>query len=136
MIEIIIETFFVILCKRGKDKINIVNIMASTTFADHLDLGKVGLALEGFGLKKDHFKAFTYRLKYPKVSVFIFKSGKANFSGTRGLADIYWACKKINFAFKKIGIESYDNPSIVIQNVMAVYNIKKEPTIYCNDPRS
>ena len=122
----IIVTFLMILHKRGKDKIDIVNITASTSFADHLDLGKVGLALEGFERKKGYFKAFTYRLKYPKVSVFIFKSGKANCSGARDLADISWACKKISLAFKKIGIESYDNPSIVIQNVMAVYNIKKD----------
>ncbi len=125
-VAIIVGTILMILQKRGKDKINIVNIMASTSFADHLDLGKVGLALEGFERKKGRFKGFTYRLKYPRVSVFIFKSGKANCSGARNLADISWACNRISLAFKKVGIESYDKPAIVIQNVMAVYNIKKE----------
>ena len=125
-VAIIVGTILMILQKRGKDKINIVNIMASTSFADHLDLDKVGLALEGFERKKGRFKGFTYRLKYPRVSVFIFKSGKANCSGARNLADISWACNRISLAFKKVGIESYDKPAIVIQNVMAVYNIKKE----------
>ena len=125
-VVIIVGIILMKLKKPGNDKINIVNIMASTSFADHLDLDKVGLALEGFERKKGRFKGFTYRLKYPRVSVFIFKSSKANCSGARNLADISWAFNRISLAFKKVGIQSDDKPAIVIQNVMAVYNIKKE----------
>jgi transcription initiation factor TFIID TATA-box-binding protein len=100
--------------------------MASTSFADHLDLGKVGLALNGFERRKGRFRAFTYRLEYPKVSVSIFKSGKVNFNGAKDIASITWAYKKISLGFKRVGIEVYDNSPIIISNMVAVYNMKKE----------
>lgn len=126
LVIIIIGAFLFILWNSRKVEIKIVNIMASISLADHLDLGRVAMALEGFGRKKGRFRAFTYRLEYPKVLVSIFKSGKANCNGARDIDAISWACKKIIMGFKRVGIELYDNPSFTINNVVAVYNMKKE----------
>ena len=65
------------------EKITIENIVASTSLAEHLDLSRIALALEGSEYEPEQFPGLIYRLKDPKTAVLIFRSGKVNCTGAK-----------------------------------------------------
>ncbi|MEM4058504.1 MAG: TATA-box-binding protein, partial [Thermoplasmata archaeon] len=67
----------------NESKINIENIVASTTLAEKLDLSKIALALDGSEYEPEQFPGLIYRLTEPKTAVLIFRSGKVNCTGAK-----------------------------------------------------
>ncbi len=109
-----------------RSKVTIENIVASTTLADELDLNKIALALEGAEYEPDQFPGLIYRLKEPKTAVLIFRSGKVNCTGAKDLESVYKTIRTIVEKLKKAGIDVYDEPEIVVQNIVAVYDLGVE----------
>ncbi len=109
-----------------EEKVQIENIVASTALAEKLDLGKIALTLDGAEYEPEQFPGLIYRLKEPKTAVLIFRSGKVNCTGAK---DIESVKKTIDILVKKLkqaGIDVYDNPKIVVQNIVAVYDLGTE----------
>ncbi|SMD30602.1 TATA binding protein of transcription factor TFIID [Picrophilus oshimae DSM 9789] len=106
------------------EKITIENIVASTSLAEHLDLSKIALALEGSEYEPEQFPGLIYRLQEPKTAVLIFRSGKVNCTGAKNLDDVKKTIDIIIDKLKKADIEVYDNPDIIVQNIVAVYDLE------------
>lgn len=107
----------------GDDKITIENIVASTAIADKLDLSRIALALDGSEYEPDQFPGLIYRLSEPKTAVLIFRSGKVNCTGAKDLDAVNLTIKTIVSKLRKAGIDVYDNPEIIVQNIVAVYDL-------------
>ncbi|MBN2603888.1 MAG: TATA-box-binding protein, partial [Candidatus Thermoplasmatota archaeon] len=57
-------------------EIKVKNIVASTTFAEKLDLDVIAQSLEGTEYETEQFPGLVYRIKEPKVAMLLFSSGK------------------------------------------------------------
>jgi transcription initiation factor TFIID TATA-box-binding protein len=109
-----------------REKITIENIVASTSLAEHLDLSKIALALDGSEYEPEQFPGLIYRLHEPKTAVLIFRSGKVNCTGAKNLPNVKLTIDIIIKKLKKAGIDVYENPDIVVQNIVAVYDLEAD----------
>ncbi|MGC8585099.1 MAG: TATA-box-binding protein [Thermoplasmata archaeon] len=105
------------------DKITIENIVASTSIADKLDLSRIALALDGSEYEPDQFPGLIYRLSEPKTAVLIFRSGKVNCTGAKDIESVQKTIQTIVNKLKSADINVYDQPEIVVQNIVAVYDL-------------
>lgn len=109
-----------------EEKIAIENIVASTSLADKLDLSKIALALEGSEYEPEQFPGLIYRLQEPKTAVLIFRSGKVNCTGAKTIDAVNQTISTIVEKLKKAGINVNNNPEIVVQNIVAVYDLNMQ----------
>jgi len=109
-----------------REKITIENIVASTSLAEHLDLSRIALALDGSEYEPEQFPGLIYRLQEPKTAVLIFRSGKVNCTGAKNIEDVKRTIKIIIDKLKAADIEVYDDPQIIVQNIVAVYDLESE----------
>ena len=107
-------------------KIRVENIVASTAIADELDLHEIARLIEDAEYEPEQFPGLVYRISEPKTATLLFKSGKANCTGAKTLAGVEETIKKITQGLKDVGIKVYDKPSIVIQNMVATYDLQAE----------
>ncbi len=109
-----------------EEKVQIENIVASTALAEKLDLGKIALALEGAEYEPEQFPGLIYRLQEPRTAVLIFRSGKVNCTGAKDIESVKKTIQILVDKLKQAGIEVYDEPKIVVQNIVAVYDLGTE----------
>jgi len=107
-------------------KIEVENIVASTAFADKLDLDMIAQELEGAEYEPEQFPGLVYRLKEPKTATLLFRSGKANCTGAKTIEDVKRTVEIIKKKLGDLGIEVYKNPEIVIQNIVAISDLETE----------
>src|SRR4030042_1751048 len=107
-------------------EINVQNIVASTSFADKLDLDVIAQSLEEAEYEPEQFPGLVYRLDNPKTATLLFRSGKANCTGAKTMEDVKTTIKIIAEKLEKIGIKVYKNPEIVIQNMVATSDLGGE----------
>ena len=107
-------------------EIKVQNIVASTTFADKLDLDVIAQSLEEAEYEPEQFPGLVYRLDNPKTATLLFRSGKANCTGAKNVEDVRKTVNIIADKLEKIGIEVYKNPEIVIQNMVATSDLSGE----------
>ncbi|MEL9999174.1 MAG: TATA-box-binding protein [Thermoplasmata archaeon] len=108
------------------DRVTIENIVASTTIADKLDLSRIAIALDGSEYEPDQFPGLIYRLHEPKTAVLIFRSGKVNCTGAKDISAVNLTIDTILQKLRKAGISVYDKPEIIVQNIVAVYDLGVE----------
>ncbi len=97
----------------------VVNIVASASFAKTLDLEAVARALEGARYDRERFPGLVYRLKDPKITILIFRSGKAVCTGATSLAAIDAAARSVAERLAAAGIPVHARPVIEVQNIVA-----------------
>jgi transcription initiation factor TFIID TATA-box-binding protein len=107
-------------------EIKVQNIVASTTFADKLDLDVIAQSLEEAEYEPEQFPGLVYRLDNPKTATLLFRSGKANCTGAKNVEDVRKTVNIIADKLEKIGIDVYKNPEIVIQNMVATSDLAGE----------
>ena len=107
-------------------EITVQNIVASTTFAEKLDLDMIAQVLKETEYEPEQFPGLVYRLSTPKTATLLFRSGAANCTGAKTIADVETTIKIIAEKLKKIGITVYENPEIVIQNMVATSDLGGE----------
>jgi len=107
-------------------EIKVQNIVASTTFADKLDLDVIAQSLEEAEYEPEQFPGLVYRLDNPKTATLLFRSGKANCTGAKNVEDVRKTVNIIADKLEKIGIEVYKKPEIVIQNMVATSDLAGE----------
>jgi len=64
-------------------EIKIQNIIATTSFADKLDLDVIAQSFDEAEYEPEQFPGLVYRLNNPKTSTLLFRSGKANCTGAK-----------------------------------------------------
>jgi transcription initiation factor TFIID TATA-box-binding protein len=87
-----------------KEKITIENIVASTSLAEHLDLSRIALALEGSEYEPEQFPGLVYRVEEPKVVLLLFGSGKVVCTGAKEESEIEQAVIKVKKELQKVGL--------------------------------
>jgi transcription initiation factor TFIID TATA-box-binding protein len=107
-------------------EIKIQNIVASTTFAEKLDLDVIAQSLEEAEYEPEQFPGLVYRLHDPKTATLLFRSGKANCTGAKNVEDIRKTVSIITEKLEGIGVKVYKNPGIVIQNIVATSDLEAE----------
>jgi transcription initiation factor TFIID TATA-box-binding protein len=107
-------------------EIKIQNIVASTTFADKLDLDVIAQSLEEAEYEPEQFPGLVHRLNEPKTATLLFRSGKANCTGAKNIEDVRKTVDIIAEKLEKIGVKVYKNPEIVIQNIVATSDLEGE----------
>jgi len=107
-------------------EIKIQNIVASTTFAEKLDLDVIAQSLEDAEYEPEQFPGLVYRLSDPKTATLLFRSGKANCTGAKNVEDVRKTADIIADKLKKLGIEVYKKPEIIVQNIVATADLGGE----------
>ena len=107
-------------------EVKIENIVASIAFAKKLDLDMIAKSIEGTEYEPEQFPGLVYRLSNPKTATLLFRSGKANCTGAKNIEDVRKTVDIIAGELRKLGVDVYDNLKIIIQNMVAVGNLKGE----------
>ncbi|DAC72940.1 MAG TPA: TATA-box-binding protein [Thermoplasmata archaeon] len=107
-------------------EVKVENIVASTTFAEKLDLDVIAQSLEEAEYEPEQFPGLVYRLDNPKTATLLFRSGKANCTGAKTMQDVQTAIRTIAEKLEKIGVKVFKNPEIVIQNMVATSDLGGE----------
>ncbi len=104
------------------------NIVASTSFADKLDLDVIAQSLEEAEYEPEQFPGLVYRLSNPKTATLLFRSGKANCTGAKNIEDVKKTVDIIADKLRKLGVEVYKDKDlkIVIQNIVAISDLGTE----------
>ena len=102
------------------------NIVASTTLAENLDLDEVATILKDAEYEPKRFPGLIYRLKKPKTALLLFRSGKVNCTGGKSIEDVQTSFKIVADMLDRAGIPVHKNREIVIQNMVAVYDLDCE----------
>jgi transcription initiation factor TFIID TATA-box-binding protein len=116
-----------VLLKNGRNKsmveIRVENIVASTAFADKLDLDVIAQSLEEAEYEPEQFPGLVYRLKDPKTATLLFRSGKANCTGAKNIENVEKTVDIIAEKLRKLGVDVYKDLKIVIQNIVAISDL-------------
>jgi len=107
-------------------EIKVQNIVASTKFAEKLDLDLIAQSLEEAEYEPEQFPGLVYRLNNPKTATLLFGSGAANCTGAKNVEDVRRTIDVIADKLKKLGVEVYKNPKIIVQNIVATADLGGE----------
>jgi transcription initiation factor TFIID TATA-box-binding protein len=109
-------------------EITVENIVASTSFAEKLDLDAIAQSLEEAEYEPEQFPGLVYRLADPKTATLLFRSGKANCTGAKNIENVKKTVDIIADKLRKLGIDVYNNDDlkIVIQNIVAISDLGTE----------
>jgi len=102
------------------------NIVASTSFADKLDLDVIAQSLEEAEYEPEQFPGLVYRLSEPKTATLLFRSGKANCTGAKNVEDVRKTVDIIAEKLRKLNVDVYKDLKIVIQNIVAISDLGTE----------
>lgn len=106
--------------------VKVENIVASTIFAEKLDLDVIAKSLAEAEYEPEQFPGLVYRLKNPKAATLLFRSGKSNCTGAKNIEDVRKTVDIIAEKLKKLGMDVYENPEIVVQNMVATADLGGE----------
>ncbi len=106
-----------------KPEWRIENIVATVILEHNLDLNLIETRIPHVDYNPDTFPGLVYRLKTPKVTALIFKSGKMVVTGAKSVSELVLAVKKILKSLRDAGIEIRGRPQLQIQNIVASANL-------------
>ena len=114
--------------KKKKPEVIVENIVASTSFADKLDLDAIAQALDEAEYEPEQFPGLVYRLDDPKTATLLFRSGKANCTGAKNIENVRKTVDIIADKLRNLGIDVYkkEDLKIVIQNIVAISDLGTE----------
>ena len=107
-------------------EVKVENIVASTIFAEKLDLDVIAKSLEEAEYEPEQFPGLVYRLKNPKTATLLFRSGKSNCTGAKNVEDVRKTIDIIAEKLKKLGMDVHKNLEIVVQNMVATADLGGE----------
>jgi len=106
-----------------KKDIEIVNIVVSSDLKHDVPLEKMAATLSNTEYNPEQFPGLVLRIKEPKTSALIFRSGKIVCTGARTMEDVKASIQKIIKSLEKINVKITIEPQIDIQNMVASGNI-------------
>ena len=107
-------------------KIKVENIVASTVFAEKLDLDFISQSLEEAEYEPEQFPGLIYRLKNPKTATLLFTSGKANCTVGKNIEDVRKTVNIIAEKLRELDMDIRKDQEIVVQNMVATANLGGE----------
>ena len=109
-----------------KSGLKIENMIASTSVEETIDLTHAAALLEGSEYDPEHFAGVIVRLKKPKSTVLVFKSGKLVSTGAKGFEDVEAGINRVVDVLSQNDIISEVIPYIQYQNIVFSANLGKE----------
>ncbi len=107
-------------------KAKVENIVASVTLAEELDLTAISLMLDSAEYEPEQFPGLIYRIKKPKTALLLFRSGKVNCTGAKNVDEVRASLDIVIKLLDDAGMAVIKNPEIVVQNMVAVYDLGAE----------
>ena len=99
--------------------IKIVNVVATTSVGQEINLKAVTLALEGADYDPQVFAGVVYHTKNPKAAALLFRSGKIVCTGTKSIDEAHKAVENVFDSLRNVGIDVKGTPEITVQNIVA-----------------
>ena len=103
--------------------INIVNVVASVTLDQKINLLDILKVFRNVEYNPKRFPGLVFRLKRPKTATLIFSTGKMVCTGSKSEKQAISAVHKVVRELKANGIVILNKPKIVIQNMVASANL-------------
>ena len=107
-------------------EVKVENIVASTIFAEKLDLDVIAQSLEDAEYEPEQFPGLVYRLKNPKTATLLSRSGKSNCTGAKNIEDVRKTVDIIAEKLKKLDVKVHKDLDIVVQNMVATADLGGE----------
>ncbi len=104
--------------------IRVENVVATSTIGAELDLNNIVLALEGAEYNPEKFPGIVYRLKDPKTTTLIFRSGKVVCTGAKSDVEVKKAINVVVANLADAGFEVIKDPEVTVQNMVATADLK------------
>ena len=105
------------------ESLKIENIVASGSIAEYIDLAVISNSIENCELNTKRFPGAVYRIEDPKMASLIFSSGKVVLTGIRNSESLDIGLKLIIGKMKDAGIQCFDEPNVVVTNIVCSYDI-------------
>ena len=106
-----------------KPIIDIVNVVASATIDQKLDLYKIQKKFPGVEYNPDQFPGAVFRINNPKTATLLFSTGKMVCTGSKSSE---LAVKAVNIVVAKLrkgGIKIKKNAVVTVQNIVSSINL-------------
>ena len=107
-----------------KPIIEIVNVVASATIDQKLDLHKIQKKFPNTEYNPEQFPGLVFRLKNPKTATLLFRTGKMVCTGSKSEE---LAVKAVNIVVKKLrkgGIRIKKDAVVIVQNIVSSINLR------------
>ncbi|HYM39216.1 MAG TPA: TATA-box-binding protein [Thermoplasmata archaeon] len=104
-------------------KFQIENVVASTSLGEALDLPAIARALGEAKYEPEHFPGLIYRLRDPKATILLFRTGKVICTGAKSLEQVKRVIDLVAKRIETIGIPVTKNPNIEVQNLVATSDL-------------
>ncbi len=108
-----------VILPQTKAIISIENVVASASVDQTIDLNEIVRLFPDVEYHPEQFPGLVFRLRSPKTATLIFNSGKMVCTGAKSEAQAKKAVRAVVSKLKKGGIEIFNEPVIVIQNIVA-----------------
>ncbi|HDM36348.1 MAG TPA: TATA-box-binding protein [Candidatus Syntrophoarchaeum butanivorans] len=106
--------------------IKIENVVASAVISDSLDLIEISEKFDNAEYQPKKFPGLVFRTKEPKAAALIFRSGKVVCTGAKSIEDVNIVVRRIAEMLREKGIKVWDEPQLVIQNIVASADLGQE----------
>jgi len=106
-----------------KPIIEIVNVVASATIDQRLDLYDIVKKFPAVEYNPDQFPGAVFRLKSPKTSTLLFSTGKMVCTGSKSSVLAVKAVNAVVAKLRKGGIKIKKNAVITVQNIVSSINL-------------
>ena len=106
-----------------KPVIEIVNVVASATIEQKLDLNDIAKKFPAVEYSPEQFPGAVFRLQNPKTAILIFRTGKMVCTGAKS-GEL--AIKAVNTVVKKLRkgkIKIKKDPTVTVQNIVSSINL-------------
>ncbi len=108
---------------QSKPLISIVNVVASATIDQRLDLNEITKKFPDVEWNPDLFPGAVFKLKNPKTATLLFRTGKMVCTGAKSEEIARKAVKKVVQLLRKGKIKIKNEATVTIQNIVASINL-------------
>jgi len=106
-----------------KPVVEIVNVVASATIDQDLDLYKIQDKFPDVEYNPEQFPGACFRLKKPKTATLIFRTGKMVCTGSKSEEMAQKAVKTVVEKLRKEGIKIKKDATVTVQNIVSSINL-------------
>ena len=108
--------------KSDKERLTVVNVVASTRVAEELDLPDIAIQLN-CEYEPEQFPGVVYRVVDPKLAILMFRSGRAVCTGGKNEENIQEGITRMIGDLRAAGIDTWEveDVKIEVQNMVATY---------------
>jgi len=109
---------------KTKPIIDIVNVVASATIDQKLDLNEITKKFPDVEYHPEQFPGAVFRLKSPKTATLLFTSGKMVCTGSKSEEMAVLAVNTVVKKLRKGGIKIKKNAVVTVQNIVSSINLQ------------